>query len=195
MEAQIENLQIARKEPSYIRTFLTSNAISIIMGAAGTLIWVALFGLGMLINSELFRKQVEQDFNWYAFIMSLLTYTPTNIFLLCMASAFTGGCASRLVVTGAKKIMSMKETDSVQKLDDSAIFLHESPFSSMLRGVVVYFAFLAGVLVASSNLFFEPTPQGYTQAAGVVSFLSFLVGYDPTMFSSFLKVANKVQGK
>ena len=100
-----------------------------------------------------------------------------------------------LFVSGARKILTGKESTFDHKTNDSIVYLHESPFSSMLRGIVVYFAFLAGVFVANSNLFITPTQAGYTQAAGVVSLLSFVFGYDPTVFSSFLKVANKVQCK
>jgi hypothetical protein len=65
----------------------------------------------------------------------------------------------------------------------------------MLRGIVVFFAFLAGVFVTSSNALSEPTAQAYTQAAGVVSMLAFLVGYDPTMFKTLVSVSEKLKGK
>ena len=64
----------------------------------------------------------------------------------------------------------------------------------MLRGIVIFFAFLAGVFVTSSNALSAPTAQAYTQAAGIVSMLAFLVGYDPTMFRSFINVAGKMKG-
>jgi hypothetical protein len=146
----------------------------------------------MLINSAPFRTRVATSFDPTAFAVCMLAYTPTNIFMLCMVSAIAGGCASRLVVSGAKKMIG--ESGEKQEVGDSQIYLAENPFTSMLRGLIVYFSFLAGVFVAGSNLLLEPTPQGYTQAAGVISLLSFVVGYDPTFFTSFIKVANKVKG-
>jgi len=65
----------------------------------------------------------------------------------------------------------------------------------MLRGIVVFFAFLAGVFVTSSNALTAPTAQAYTQAAGVISLLSFVVGYDPTMFRTLISIGEKIQGK
>jgi hypothetical protein len=183
-----------RKEPTK-SSFLFSDSFHGILGALGSLIWILMFGAGILINSKPFRDQVAASFDWYSFMMSILVYTPTNIFILCIVAAFVGGCASRLLLSRAQKISLTESSDDSLKKDDSYIYMNENPFGSLLRGMVVYFAFLAGVFVANSNLFFDPTPQGYTQAAGVVSLLSFLMGYDPTMFSSFLKVANKVQGK
>ena len=64
----------------------------------------------------------------------------------------------------------------------------------MLRGILVFFAFLAGVFITSSNALSAPTPQVYTQAAGVVSLLAFLVGYDPTMFNTLINLSEKIKG-
>ncbi len=64
----------------------------------------------------------------------------------------------------------------------------------MLRGILVFFAFLAGVFITSSNALTAPTAQAYTQAAGVVSMLAFLVGYDPTMFRNLINLTEKIKG-
>lgn len=173
-------------------SFLKSNLFSIIVGALSSLGWVIVFGLGMLVDSKPFRDKVASSFDPSAFFVCMMAYTPTNIFMLCMLSAIAGGCESRLVVSGANKLV--EENGEKRPVTDSQVFQVENPFTSMLRGLIVYFSFLAGVFVAGSTLLLEPTPQGYTQAAGVISLLSFVVGYDPTVFSSFIKVAGKVKG-
>jgi len=175
--------------------FLFSSTFSAILGAIASAIWIIIFGMGILIDSSRYRKALACSFDWNAFIMSIMVYTPTNIFILCVAAALVGGCASKMVVSSATRLANQQREGATPVMDDSAIYMSENPFTSMLRGVVVFFAFLAGVFVANSNLFFDPTPQGYTQAAGVVSLLSFVVGYDPTVFSSFLKIANKIPSK
>ena len=177
------------------RPFLFSSTFSAILGAVASATWMIIFGMGILIDSSRYRKALACSFDWNAFIMCIMVYTPTNIFILCVVAALVGGCASKMVVSSATKLANQQREGTSPAIDDSAIYMSENPFTSMLRGVVVFFAFLAGVFVANSNLFFDPTPQGYTQAAGVVSLLSFVVGYDPTVFSSFIKVANKIPGK
>lgn len=172
--------------------FFKSNLFSIIVGALSSLTWVIVFGLGMLVDSKPFRDKVASSFDPSAFFVCMMAYTPTNIFMLCMVSAIAGGCASRLVVSGAKKLID--ENGEKREVSDSEVYRVENPFTSMLRGLIVYFSFLAGVFVAGSTLLLEPTAQGYTQAAGVISLLSFVVGYDPTVFSSFIRVAGKVKG-
>jgi hypothetical protein len=75
--------------------------------------------------------------------------------------------------------------------------MNENPFSSMLRGLVVYFAFLAGVFVATPTAFADNSvsPQQYALSAGVVSLFAFVVGYDPTVFRSLLSFAGKIKQK
>ncbi|HSC54949.1 MAG TPA: hypothetical protein VLC98_15050 [Phnomibacter sp.] len=173
-------------------SFFKSNMFSILIGAISCIAWVIVFGLGMLVDSKPFRDRVASHFDPSAFFVCLIAYTPTNIFMLCLLASIAGGCASRLVVSGAKKML--EEDAAAKPITDSQIYLVENPFASMLRGMIVYFSFLAGVFVSGSNLLLEPTPQGYTQAAGVISLLSFVVGYDPTVFSNFIKVAGKMKG-
>lgn len=189
-----DTLSVTPTAPAVVApsTFFKSNVFSIIVGALSSIGWVIVFGLGMLVDSKPFRDKVASSFDPSAFFVCMMAYTPTNIFMLCMLSAIAGGCASRLVVSGAKKLMD--ENGEKKEVSDSQVFQVENPFTSMLRGLIVYFSFLAGVFVAGSTLLLEPTAQGYTQAAGVISLLSFVVGYDPTVFSSFIKVAGKVKG-
>lgn len=161
-------------------------------GIIGVTAWIVFFTLGMLIDSSQYRATLSTDFTWFKFIMTMITFTPSNIAILCLVSAFTGGCSSLLVIKKAQKAMGL-DSQTTNKTN-SQIFMNESPFSSMLRGILVFFAFLAGVFITSSNALTAPTAQSYTQAAGVVSMLAFLVGYDPTMFSKLLNLTEKIKG-
>jgi uncharacterized membrane protein YdcZ (DUF606 family) len=69
----------------------------------------------------------------------------------------------------------------------------ENPFGSMMRGLVVYFAYLAGVFIANSAPFSNTTPEQYAQSAGIVSLFSFVVGFDPTVFRSFISISSKIK--
>jgi hypothetical protein len=164
-----------------------------IFGSCGIVAWIILFGLGMLIDSQPFRDSLKDEFSMYAFFMTVLTFTPTNIALLCIVSAFTGGCASLLVVSRAQKVIEVSKERDDDKID-SQIYMNENPFSSMLRGVLVFFAFLAGVFVTSSPAILKPTAESYTQAAGIVSMLAFIVGYDPTFFKTMIGLGQKLKG-
>jgi hypothetical protein len=170
----------------------SSHFITAFLGSCGVFLWIILFGLGMLIDSSPYRAALHANFNFPKFIMTVLTFTPTNIAILCLVSSFTGGCASLLVITRAEKALGIDKQPNSGKTS-SHLYMSESPFSSMLRGIVVFFAFLAGVFVTSSNALADPTPQAYTQAAGVVSMLAFIVGYDPTMFRTLISISEKIK--
>lgn len=167
--------------------------IIVLFGITGVIAWIVFFTLGMLIDSSQYRATLSTNFRWFKFIMTMLTFTPSNIAILCLVSAFTGGCSSLLIIKKAQKALGLDDQTTTNK-SNSQIFMNESPFSSMLRGILVFFAFLAGVFITSSNALTAPTAQAYTQAAGVVSMLAFLVGYDPTMFRNLINLTEKIKG-
>jgi len=175
------------------KTHHNNHLIIALLGSCGVITWIVLFSAGMLIDSSQYRNTLTTDFTWFKFIMTMLTFTPSNIAILCLVSAFTGGCASLLVITKAQKVLGLDEQPNHNR-SNSRIYMSENPFSSMLRGILVFFAFLAGVFVTSSNALSAPTAQTYTQAAGIVSMLAFLVGYDPTMFRTLINVSEKLKG-
>ena len=170
-----------------------NHTVIALMGSCGVVVWIMFFSLGMLIDSSQYRTPLLTRFNWYQFFMAVLTYTPTNIAILCLVSAFTGGCASLLVISKAEKALGL-DKQSTHKTS-SHVYMSESPFSSLLRGIVVFFAFLGGVVVTSSTALSAPSFEAYIQAAGVVSMLSFVVGYDPTMFRALISIGEKMNGK
>ncbi|MBS1747470.1 MAG: hypothetical protein JST21_14985 [Bacteroidetes bacterium] len=166
--------------------------IMAVIGSCATFVWITLFSIGMVIDSSVFRNTLTSDFSWYKLSMTLLTYTPSNIALLCLASAFIGGCSSMLVITKISNANSDNETDDAM---NTKILNNETPVNAMFQGILVYFAFLAGVFITSSNAILKPTAESYTQAAGIVSMLAFLAGYDPTMFRSLMSLSDKLKGK
>ncbi len=160
-------------------------------GTLGVVAWIVFFSLGMLIDSSQYRTTLNTDFTWFKFFMTMLTFTPTNIAILCLVAAFTGGCTSLLVIKKAQHALGLDEPD--ENKSNSQIYMNENPFSSMLRGMLVFFAFLAGVFITSSNALTAPTAQAYTQAAGFVSMIAFIVGYDPTLFRTFINLTDKIK--
>ncbi len=169
----------------------------ILMGLLGTFCWITLFSLGLLINSEPYRLIILKQFELGNFVMSILTYTPTNIAVLCIIAAFSGGCSSRLVIGGvwSANNSELESQNSEEYKTESHIYMMENPFSSMIRGLVVYLAILAGVFVTNSNAFTNTTPQAYGELAGIASLISFVVGYDPSSFRSLISISDKIKPK
>ena len=192
--AKIEHVVTETKQKSSgKKAHINNHLVIALMGSCGVIAWIVLFSLGMLIDSAPYRNSLTTNFKLNNFIMTMLTFTPSNIAILCLVAAFTGGCASLLVIKKAQKVLGLD--DPSNNKTNSLIYMSENPFSSMMRGILVFFAFLAGVFVTSSNALSAPTAQAYTQAAGVVSMLAFLVGYDPTMFRTLISVSEKLKGE
>ncbi len=169
--------------------------LTVALGLLGVFLWIVLFGLGLLVDSLPFRIALQGSFNWSNFFLSILTYTPTNIIVLCLFAAFSGGCASKLIALGVEKNARERNIPQSKELTDSELYMNENPFGSMLRGLTVYFIFLTGSFLASSDPFNLPNPLQYAKSAGTVSLLSFVVGYDPTVFRSLLNLTAKLKPK
>jgi hypothetical protein len=168
-------------------------SLLVFLGLTGIVGWLTMFSLGLLVNSQVYRMGVLHQFNWNDFIMSILTYTPTNIAMLSVIAAFAGGCASRMLIAGVAKKTGSPAQDQETEKTDSQLYMAENPFGSMLRGLVVYFGYLAGVFIANSAPFSNVTQEQYAQSAGIVSLFAFVVGFDPTVFRSFISISGKIK--
>jgi hypothetical protein len=56
----------------------------------------------------------------------------------------------------------------------------------MLRGFLVYLATIAGIYITTEDPFAAPTPAQYVRVVGLLSFLGFALGYDPTLVTNLL---------
>jgi hypothetical protein len=159
-------------------------------GCAGIIIWFIMFGMGLFINSKPFRDALAAELNWRPFWNCLMTYTPTNIAALCLLGAFCGGCMSYLLF---QKKNPVAEADTADKNKSEAIIesAPQNPFVSMIRGFVVYVAFLGGMYIGADSPFKETSPEQYARAAGAVSLFAFIIGFDQNTFRKFLFTGTK----
>jgi len=158
-----------------------------ISGGVALVAWIVLFSAGLTIDSSPYRTQVNSPlFSWGAFLMVILTYTPTNVAILSLFSGYIAGCASLITHHRFREKAEKEGTLSKETLREHLLFRTESPLASMFRSIVVYFGFMAGVLVTTVSPFTATTPEQYIRLASAISFFAFVVGYDPTKFSSLL---------
>ena len=149
------------------------------------MLYIAILAGGIIINSQPFRDDVaDGKFGLYAFVMAMLTYTPTNIAFLAMLAGLLGGCASRITSMGEDAAAAGGTTEPLAAR--SLAYRTESPFASMFRSLVVYLGFIAGILVTTVDQFTTTTPDQYIRLAAAVSFFCFVVGYDPTRLTRLL---------
>jgi hypothetical protein len=148
--------------------------------------WVALFAVGMLVDSKPYRDAIAAGSVTLSNVANaLFIYTPTNVAMLSVLAALIGGCSSRVqTLEGLKRRIDQAratgDTDRVERLELRRDYLHEQPMHSMLRGFVVYIASVSGMMLITSEPFATPSAEQFTRLAGLLSTLSFAIGYDPT---------------
>ncbi len=169
----------------------SNKTFAITSSIIGVFSWFFFFGLGLFIDSSPFRHSLH-SFQWNAFIMCLLTYTPTNIAFLCIAAAFCGGCSSNLGMVSKFKVSNTASVDN-SNTEDSLNLIQQNPFNCMIRGFVVYIAFIGGMYVVADSPFSSTSPDQYARAAGVLSLLAYLVGYDQSNFVNLINLSSKLK--
>ena len=141
--------------------------------------WVVVFIAGILVNSAPFRTELAAplslDFPGLVSntVMVILTYTLTNVAILCILAGLLGTFGRRSQLGADSQKIFEKDTINPRS-------------SAILRGFLVYLALIAGVLILGDDPA-EPTQKQYIRLAGFISLLSFVVNAKPSLFGQFLR--------
>jgi hypothetical protein len=156
-------------------------------GVACIICWIVLFTAGLFVDTKPFRDGLTKGFNLGDLFRVCLCYTPTNAALLTCLSGLAGGISSRL--TYSRFVEDPVGIGAPENLTVANVLVRtENPVASMLRSFIVYFIFVAGLVLASpQNPFSEATQDQYFRFAAMVSVLGFVVGYDPSVFNSLIR--------
>jgi hypothetical protein len=174
-----------------LRQAMKPRQLVFVCGIAGMLGWISVFGLGMLVNSKVYRDQLATNFDLATLAKAIISFTPTNVALLAMLAGFLGGCASLLMYSDYNTSNGAKQNGKASIDLERLAYLQENPISSALRGFVVYLTFLAGTVFGASGAFATTTQDQYCRLAGAVAVLAFGVGYDPTVFRHILSLVTR----
>jgi hypothetical protein len=150
-------------------------------------LWLLVFLAGTVVASAPYRAQLATFEGSAGQIMKnagmvLLTYTLTNVALLCLFASMLGMLASRAVLT----------SDAEAPASPPDLTCPRN--SALLRGFFVYLALIGGVLVLSEK-FAEPTQGEYVRLAGLISLIAFMVNYQPAICGGLLNRAAKLVGQ
>ena len=162
------------------RAFGVWQRITLVVAASA---WLASFVIGTLINSEPSRTRFAALEGNLTSILSdglwiTITYTLTNVAILCVLASLLG-------TLGASAGLGADHEQRPDK-DTSAPLC-----SAILRGVLVYFALIAGVLMFGDKPY-APTQTQYVRLAGIISLLGFSVNYRPELFGTVFARLGKV---
>ncbi|HUE97287.1 MAG TPA: hypothetical protein VMN39_11540, partial [Longimicrobiaceae bacterium] len=111
-----------------------------------------------------------------SWIVVLLWFLPLNLALLCTAAGVLGAYGNRA---------NLHDDETRRPPADVS-----NPYiSALLRGFFVYLIMISGLLLLDDAPFSNPTPGQYIRLAGLMSLFSFVVNYNPTVFSRLLMIA------
>jgi len=170
------------------------NPVRKIIAFIAILCWIVIFLGGILVNSEPYREVISnyaftavetesvnavQSDNKPSFFVALLvvvlSYTPSNLVLICMCAGLLGAL-SRIAKLHIKDKSEEKiPSDNVDPL-----------MSGILRGLFVYLLAISGLLLVNETPITSPGRAEYVRLAGLLSILNFLLSYNPSRFQSFV---------
>jgi hypothetical protein len=111
-----------------------------------------------------------------SWVAVLLWFLPLNLALLCAISGVLGAFGSRA---------NLHDDEARRAARDET-----SPYiSALLRGFFVYLITISGLLLLDDAPLSAPTPGQYIRLAGLLSLFSFVVNYNPAIFSRLLVLA------
>jgi hypothetical protein len=120
-----------------------------------------------------------------AWVGVLLFFLPLNLAVLAAAAGALGalGNKANLEDDPAEPDPRIKrdinENRSRKSQDNSSPVM-----SGLLRGIFVYLFFVSGLLLFDDKPFSSPGPGQYIRLAGFISLISFLVNYQPHLFTT-----------
>jgi hypothetical protein len=171
------------------------------------LTWILLFAIGATMDSEKYRNVLLDGFDWDALLMSVVSWSPTNLCLLSVLAGLIGGCASSSFLPDEllDRIEDAKapgQEKVLHRLKRRLWYMYESPAVSMLRGLLVFVIFISGLLVLDSKPFDiaddADAQAAFIRLAGLLSVFAFTFGFDPTkceeVMDRFGNVGSKAPG-
>ena len=151
--------------------------------------WCVLFTAGIVIDSSPYRNALATGATLSAlqklkyWFVVLTTFTLTNVAILCCLISLVGAAGRRLRLG-----ISTDDSDSLGE--------DPNPYTAaIISGFVIYLVSISGILVLIEQPFTALSPERYVRLAGLISLLSFLVGFRPRMLARFLgRVAQMMEG-
>lgn len=161
----------------------------VIVGVLAIVFWIVIAAIGVAVPTKTFFDDLVnqgRNISFLRLIQALFVimscYTFTNIAALCCLSAIIGavGRSARI-----DEVMRNNPATDLQTLCTSAI----------IRGFFLYLVVVSGTLFVSDQESFDNiSVQQYLKLSGLVSLLSFAIGYEPRIFELVFSRVVKATG-
>lgn len=149
-------------------------------GIIALIAWTFVFAVGIVFPSTPIRDtlkdmgMIDSKAVLLAYLCAfLLTYTVSNVAILCCISAWLGELGRRTRIGGAVNGVAYRRGDYM---------------AAVTRGFLGYLTVLTGYVIIGSdvNVFVTPSPEQFIRLAAIASLAGFLIGFRPELFNSFV---------
>lgn len=179
--------------------------LRLLEGASSFLVfvlWLILFAAGILVDTRPYREHISPSAVvametppapgaasapaapstahagniFAAWLVVLFCYLPLNLAWLCATSSTLGSLGSRANLSD--------DSLNVASIDGTNPYV-----SALLRGFFVYLFMTSGLLLLDETPFSSPSPGQYIRLAGFLSLFSFVLSYQPQLFTALIDSA------
>lgn len=133
----------------------------------------------------------RNDLAWYGIVgyglLTVVTFTMTNLFFLAMSASFLGAMAKRWASEFVPLFGDALQPETSRRLADARLEVKREYLNAALRGFLAYLLFIAGYLILlPEDVLKSGTPSQYIRLSGALSALAFVVGYEPGLAGRML---------
>ncbi len=140
-----DELEKLKPENTNVEKFNKNTFWTLFVGVIVLILWVLLFTIGTNVDSKYYRAGISFHYGGLSdWIMTVISFTLTNVILLSFFSGFLGGACSKVIITEG---FTVSEKELKKRGHDSV--LYENPMISAFRGIFLFIGILTLQYVSS----------------------------------------------
>lgn len=162
-------------------------ASEVVFGVTTIFLWLCFFLVGIVVETESLRTAVAKNgfattSEWVGVWVILLTcYTVTNIAILACCAGVIGKFSRRSLSYETASLNGLKAVPVASFREVLVLYS-----VAIARGFVIYLLLTGGLILLTTPVVTNSTPEEYIKVAGTVSILAFMAGYDAEVFKRAL---------
>jgi hypothetical protein len=155
----------------------------VVFGVTTIFLWLCLFLVGIVVETASLRASIAENTiasGWElvsVWFVLLTCYTVTNIGILACLCAVIGKFSRRSLAYESASLNGLKPAPIASFRDVLVLYS-----VAIARGFVIYLLLIGGLILLTTPVVTDSSPEEYIKIAGTVSILAFMAGYDAEVF-------------
>ncbi len=159
----------------------------VVFGVVTIFLWLCFFLAGIVVETRSVRHAVSSSGKltpsemlgiWFILLTS---YTVTNIAILACLAGVIGKFSRRSLSYEVASLSQLRAAPIATFREVSVLYS-----VAIARGFVIYLLMIGGLILLTTPVVTDSSPEEYIKVAGTVSILAFMAGYDAEIFKRAL---------